>query len=94
MPWSWQRRASGLAASDRIVSFQGTFAPLPRTNAERAASGDPRPSVERLYGTREAFLARADAAARELVAARFLLDEDVAAARARMAATWDWTMEH
>ena len=84
----WQLRTG--AASDRLVSFRGTFVPLPRTEAERAQTGDPRPSIEKLYGNREEFLARVDTAAAELVSERFLLDEDVSAARERMAATWDW----
>jgi hypothetical protein len=84
----WQLRTG--AGSDRLVSFQGTFVPLPRTEAERAKARDPRPSIERQYGSRDAFLARVDAAAAGLVAERFLLKEDAAAARSRMAATWDW----
>lgn len=84
----WQLRTG--VASDRLVSFQGTFVPLPRGEAERTRSGDPRPSLERLYGTRDAFLARVSAAASQLVAERFLLPEDVEAARARMASTWGW----
>jgi len=88
----WQLRAPALAASDRLASFQGTFVPLARTEAERARAGDPRPSLERLYGTREAYLAQADAAARALAARRFLLDEDVPRAHARLAGTWDWVM--
>ena len=84
----WQLRTG--AASDRLASFAGTFVPLPRTEAERAAVHDPRPSIERLYGSRNAFLSRVDAAAAELVAQRFMLAEDTSAARARMAATWDW----
>lgn len=86
----WQLRARALAGSDRLVSFQGTFIPLARTEAERAAAGDPRPSIERLYGTRDAYLARVDAAARALAAERFLLEEDAPRAHARLAATWDW----
>ena len=82
------------AASDHMVSFQGTFVPLPRTESERASRRDPRPSIERLYGgNRDGFLTRVDAAAAELVAQRFLLAEDVEAARTRMAATWDWVEE-
>ena len=47
------------------------------------ATHDPRPSIERLYGgSRERFSTRVDAAAAELVAERFLLADDVAAARA------------
>lgn len=88
----WQLRASTLAASDRLVSFQGTFVPLAQTEAERARTGDPRPSLERRYGTRAAYLARVDNAARALAARRFLLDEDVPRAHARLASTWDWIM--
>ena len=88
----WQLRAPTLAASDRLVSFQGTFVPLARTDAERARTGDPRPSLERLYGTRAAYLTRADASARALAAQRFLLDEDVPRAHARLASTWAWIM--
>lgn len=86
----WQLRAPTLVGSDRLVSFQGTLVPLARTEAERAARGDPRPSIERLYGTRDAYLARVDAAARALAAERLLLEEDVPRAHARLAATWDW----
>jgi hypothetical protein len=88
----WQLRTGLPAATDRLVSFAGTFVPLPRTEAERTQRGDPRPSLERLYGSRDAYLARVDAAARALVAERFLLPEDTTAAHARLAATWDWIM--
>ncbi|AHG92297.1 hypothetical protein J421_4762 (plasmid) [Gemmatirosa kalamazoonensis] len=88
----WQLRLGMPAGADRLVSFQGTVVPLPRTEAERAQRGDPRPSIERLYGSRDAYLARVDAAARALVAERFMLPEDAAAAHARLAATWDWIM--
>jgi Alpha/beta hydrolase domain len=80
------------AATDRLASFAGTFVPLPRTEAERAERGDPRPSLEKLYGSRDAYLARVDAASRQLVAERFMLPDDAAAAHARLAATWDWIM--
>jgi hypothetical protein len=88
----WLLRLDAPAGTDRLASFRGTFVPLPRTDAERARAADPRPSVERLYGTRDAFLGRVDAAIRELIAERLLLGEDAAAARARMADTWNWIM--
>jgi hypothetical protein len=84
----WQLRTG--AAADRLVSFAGTFVPLPRTEAERERTRDPRPSIERLYGSKAEFLLRVDAAAAQLVTERFLLPEDAAAAHTRMAATWDW----
>ena len=86
----WQLRTGMSAAQDRLVSFQGTFVPLARTEAERAAASDSRPSIEKLYPSRDAFLNMVDAAARELVQSRFMLSEDQGVARQRMAATWDW----
>ena len=85
----WQMR-TGLTSPTHLVSFQGTFIPLSVTDSARVARGDSRPSIQRLYPSRAAFLSKVDAAARTLVAQRFMLPEDVPRARARMAATWDW----
>ncbi len=86
----WHLRTGRAAGVDRLMSFTGTFTPLPGTERERIASGDSRPSIERLYGSRDAFLAKVDAAAKAMVSERVLLPGDAAAARARMAETWDW----
>jgi hypothetical protein len=68
--------------------------PLPRTEAERRAQRDSRPSIAALYPSRDAFLREVDAASAKLVAQRFMLPGDRAAARARMADTWDWVQAH
>jgi hypothetical protein len=88
----WQLRSA--PPTDRLVSFQGTFVPLPRTEAERRSSGDTRPSLERLYPSRDAFLRLVDGATQTLVAQRVLLPEDRRVARERMASSWDWVMTH
>jgi hypothetical protein len=88
----WQLRS--VPPTDRLVSFQGTFVPLPRTEADRLRRGDSRPSLERLYTSRDAFLAQVDRATDALASQRFLLPEDRAVARDRMAASWDWVMAH
>jgi hypothetical protein len=86
----WHLRTGMPAGADRMVSFTGTFIPFPRTDAERTASADARPSIELLYSSRDAFLRQVDTAALALVRERFLLLDDVKAARQRMADTWDW----
>ncbi len=86
----WRLRTGMPSGTDRLVSFTGTFVPLPRTEQERTSAGDARPSIESLYPSREAFLKQVDAAAAALVGERFLLQQDVAAARQRMADTWDF----
>lgn len=84
----WQLRAT--APTDRLVSFSGTFVPLPKTAADRRARGDSRPSLEELYSSKEAFLGRVDQATAMLARQRFLLPDDRAVARQRMADSWDW----
>ncbi|HEY3384219.1 MAG TPA: alpha/beta hydrolase domain-containing protein [Vicinamibacterales bacterium] len=86
----WHLRTGLPAGTDRLMSFTGTFIPLPRTERGRTASGDARPAIARLYPSRAAFLTRVDAASRTLVRERFMLPGDVPAARQRMAETWDW----
>ncbi len=77
-----------------MTRILGTFLPLPRTEADREAARDPRPSLASLYRNREAYLARAREAAGELVKRRMLLPADVERAVARAAAQWDWIAGH
>jgi len=87
--YPWQLRTGMPAGTDRLVSFRGTFTPLARTEADRRASGDSRPSIESLYGDKTQFMTRVDAAISSLIAQRFLLPQDSAAANARMSDVWD-----
>ena len=67
-------RAQPLELADR----DGSLIPFARTRQEREAAGDPRPSLEERYGSREAYVARVEAAAAALVAERLLLPADAA----------------
>jgi alpha/beta hydrolase family protein len=51
--------------------------PFAKTRADRAASGDPRPSLEERYASHQAYVDQVRAAAEALAAQRFLLAEDV-----------------
>jgi len=61
-----------------LCDRDGTFIPFARTRADRERTGDPRPSLEERYGTRDAYVAKVKAAADALIAARLLLPEDAA----------------
>jgi hypothetical protein len=87
--YPWQLRRGKSAANDRLVSFRGTFIPLPRTEAERRSAGDSRPSIESLYRNRSTFVAGVDSAVANLVRERFLLPEDAPVARGRMSDVWE-----
>jgi len=89
-PWNTGEHAK--TGEDALTSYLGTYIPLPRTEAERRASGDSRPSVEALYGTKEKYLARVRAAAAALVSEGFLLKRDVTLVEQRASDHWDWVM--
>jgi hypothetical protein len=54
----------------------GGFIPFAATEAEREANGDPRPSLQERYGTKEGFVCAVRTAAKRDVASRFLLQQD------------------
>ena len=59
-----------------LVSLTGAYFPFHRTEAARIAAGDGRPSLESLYGSQAAYVARVTAAANDLVKRRFMLQAD------------------
>ncbi|HEY4403079.1 MAG TPA: alpha/beta hydrolase domain-containing protein [Xanthobacteraceae bacterium] len=71
----WALRADGLDGCDAA----GQQIALPKTKAERMASGDPRPSLEERYADHATYVSQVTRAAQELKAQRLMLDEDVAA---------------
>lgn len=88
MPWNL--RIGAPANPDELTDFYGSFSPLPETVAERDSTGDPRPAIETVYPTREAYLGRAREAANRLIEQGFLLTEDRERVLDRAAAVWDW----
>ena len=78
----WALR-SGVWANDGCEAA-GQFIPFARTEAERAASSDPRPSVEARYPTFAAYHGQVRGALNDLVTERLLLCEDAAAEETRM----------
>ena len=67
------------AQPGELADRDGSLIPFARTKEERDAAGDPRPSLAERYGTREAYVAKIEAAAAALVAERLLLPADAAA---------------
>ena len=90
-PWHLRQDVAGGAGG--LTDFYGTFIPLPRTEAEREKLKDPRPSVESLYESKEAFLAKVEKAADDLVKKGYLLEEDALSAVKRAQQHWNWVMK-
>jgi hypothetical protein len=90
----WNQRSPAVGFPWADARFDGSFLPFARTEAERQASGDPRPSLEERYPSRDAFMSKLRAAAQREVAAGFLLPEDVDRAVNENAALHDRILAH
>ncbi len=86
-PWSY--RAEEIGAPGELADFRGSFLPFAATRDERQASGDPRPSLEERYRSREEYVGRYTAAALELVEGRYLLAEDLPEMIAHAGRLWE-----
>jgi hypothetical protein len=84
----WNFRNPSIGGTKLIVNLLGSAIPLPATKAERAARKDPRPSIEELYPTREAYLAAAKDAADALVKGGYLRSEDAPKTLDRVEEQW------
>jgi len=88
----WNLRWDEAGNPEELTDFRGTYIPFSRTEEEREAQGDPRPSVEALYGTKDIYMERVRAAARELVMDGFLLPEDTGTVVEVAEGRWRWLM--
>jgi len=90
----WNLRTGFPGGTDELTDFIGTYIPLPKTEEERRATNDPRPSIESLYSNKEEYLALAERVARSLVERGFLLEEDVSRVVGRASNHWDWIFDN
>ncbi len=85
----WNLRSAAIGAPDEMFSHVGSYIPFARTKAERERTHDPRPSVEERYKSREEYIRKFTSAAQGLVAAGYLLDQDLPKLLERGAEEWD-----
>ena len=77
---------------DTLVALAGSYIPFLPTAAQRERANDPRASIEERYTSREEFLSKVEAAGRELIGGRYLLEEDLTQILDRAADHWDVLM--
>jgi hypothetical protein len=73
----WNVRHPDIGGPGQTLSLLGSTIPFPATRAGREASGDPRPSMEQRYVSKEDYLGRVKQAAEALVQQGYLLAEDL-----------------
>ena len=72
-----------------MFDMVGSMIPFARTRAEREKSGDPRPSIEERYSSREEYLKKVEAATQPLVRRGLMLETDVPKFLEKAGARWD-----
>ncbi len=92
----WNLRHPDNGNPDLVIGITGGLAgwtlPFRKTEAEREAAGDPRPSIEARFDSREAYLESVRDDANEMVAERYLLEEDVEREEDMAAVRYDYWM--
>jgi hypothetical protein len=86
----WNPRHPDQGGAGDLMSMMGSTFPFARTAAERARSGDPRPSIEERYHGRADYLERVRAAVETMIAEGHVLAEDLAAIVERAGCLWDF----
>jgi Alpha/beta hydrolase domain len=74
----WNVTAGGFH-KDQICDYVGGMVPFARTEADRLATNDPRPSLQARYGNLDGYVAAVQKAADNAVAQGFLLPVDATA---------------
>ncbi|HUQ95917.1 MAG TPA: alpha/beta hydrolase domain-containing protein [Bryobacteraceae bacterium] len=87
----WNYRAPSAGSPDQLSGEAGSFHPFARTRAGRAA-GDSRLSLEERYSSREQYLGKVASAARQLIADRFMLAQDLRGAIDEALIQYDWAV--
>ena len=88
----WNLRSPRIGAPDELYSRTGSWIPFALNKTERENRHDPRLSIEERYPGKQDYLEKIAAAAHKLVAAGFLLDEDVPKVRDLAALEWDYVL--
>ena len=72
----WNPRKAEFGAPEYLGRFAGSFWPFSKTEEERRRTGDPRPSIQTRYPTKQIYVDKVRAAVNKLIRQGFLLEED------------------
>lgn len=86
----WVFRPEAMGSPHEFYLLRGAWVPFNPTRAGREATGDPRPSVEERYASKEDYLAKVRAVLEDLVDSRFLEEIDLEKQVRQAGERWDW----
>lgn len=85
----WNFRNAAIGGGDQLYPLMGSYIPFAKTQAQRTVTKDPRASIAERYTSRDAYLKLVETAGLQLVAHRYLLNEDLPFLMQRAADHWD-----
>jgi hypothetical protein len=86
----WTLRHPDVGGDNQLLVFAGATFPFALTRRQREAAGDPRPSIEERYASREAYLAAVRRAGDALARQRYMLQDDIEVCVQAAARNYDW----
>ncbi|MCA9163631.1 MAG: hypothetical protein KDA62_11650 [Planctomycetales bacterium] len=73
--WSLRNKETG--PENELVGLNGSYIPLPTTEAERTETADPRPSLEKSYGDADMYRRRIREYCEKLASGGYIVEEDI-----------------
>jgi hypothetical protein len=89
----WNFRSEAIGAPNELANFRGAYLPFAVTEAERRRAGDPRPSLEKRYASRDEYLGRYARAAMDLAKDGFLLPQDLSGMLLQAGDFWHFVVQ-
>ncbi len=89
----WNFRSEAIGAPHELANFRGAFLPFAVTEAERRRTGDPRPSIEERYASRDEYLGRYARAAMDLAEDGLLLPRDLSGLLSQAEELWRFAVQ-
>jgi hypothetical protein len=89
----WNFRSEAIGAPNELANFRGAYLPFAVTEAERRRAGDPRPSLEKRYASRDEYLGRYARAAMDLAKDGFLLPQDLSGMLLQAGDFWHFAVQ-
>jgi hypothetical protein len=85
----WSFRSPSIGQPDELLPLTGSFISFPVTRQDREKTGDPRPSIEERFSSRDQYRNLVAESAMNLAKQGYVLDPDVPAVVERALANWD-----
>jgi hypothetical protein len=86
----WVFRPLSMGSPDSLVMLRGAWTPFAATKVQREKSGDPRPSLEERYASKDEFMAKVGAAVQGLIERRLMMESDLDPQLKQASERWDW----